>query len=324
MPSDKETVSYELYRQKREGYVAINDGDWIRAYRIFSDLIRKAPGDPDTANFLALSKSKVQSLTFFLNERDYAQGEIIGNPLYSLPAESQNARVVLRFASISLFADAAYAYNAEIIALNQSGAPIGSISAPYCKLCPQSTAAGDRLLVMLRAVDQETQEQYDPAASDDDQNLFENAQIMLALDYDDFRLLSKLRRGMNSLLIGDLFRAAQRFDSFGQVEQVFQAEIIYQLSEPASFLPIAVFVIVLGWRFRSKKKLRYLGIPMLIILPFVFEAVIYFYRSILNTLCIWSVTSMGFTTSIAIFACGTAACFFCALLVLAAQREEAG
>jgi hypothetical protein len=175
---------------------------------------------------------------------------------------------------------------------------------------------------MFRAIAPETQEQYDPAVSGDDQNLFENAQILLAIDYDDFRILSKLRRGMNSLLIGDLFRAAHSFGSFGYVEQVFQAEIIYLLSEPASFLPIAVFVIILGWRFRSKKKLRYLGIPMLIILPFVFEAAIYFYRNILNTLCIWSVTSIGFTKSLVIFACGTVVCFFFALLILAAQTEE--
>jgi hypothetical protein len=277
--------------------------------------------DPDIVNFFNVSKQKAASLTFFVDERNTAFGEIISNAFYSLPTDAQNARVAIRITSLSIFPDVSYGNGVEIIAVDHEGRLVCQISAAYCKIRSQFTDVGRRTVLMLRAIDQERQVQYDPIVSGNDHGLFENAQIMLDIDYNDFRLLSNMRRGRDSLLIDDLFQAEKRFGSYGYIRQVFQAEIIYRIAELASFLPIAIFIIIIGWRFRSKKVSLLLGIPMLVILPFLLESIIYFYRSILNTLTIWSVTSLGFVTSVVLFCIGVAFLFFFALMMLAFQRE---
>jgi hypothetical protein len=324
-PSERESEIYSLYRQKREGYAAIHDSNWLQAYHIFADLITKTSADPDVENFLALSMQKTEGLAFFIDKRDITLGTMVPNPLFSLPTGTQNIRAVIRMTVLSVFSDCAYGRNVELFLFDQEYTLIGTITSPFCRLSPQKTDTGERLLVMMRAISSETNEQFDPAITwfnkdRKTQELFDNMQILFNINYQNFILLTNIRHGMDSLLLTDLFSARKTCGEYGYITQVFQAEIMYRIFSLIVFLPAAVITIVLGWRLRAKKKPFFIGIPMLFVLPFVFQVIIRVYQRVLNTLCIWSVTSLGFTMSAILFALGSVLLFFLSLLLAAFQR----
>ncbi|MDR0376047.1 MAG: hypothetical protein LBH85_10090, partial [Treponema sp.] len=318
-PSKQESETYPLYRQKREGYAAMHDENWIQAYHIFADLITKTPAEPDVANLLAISKQRTESLAFFVDERDVTLGSMALNPLFSLPINAQNIRAVIRMTNLSLFPDSAYSRNAEFLLFDQNHTLIGTITAPFCRLSPQKTGGGtnggEQLLVMTRSINEETNEQFDPTVMwfDKDrerQELFDgafdsNTQMLFDISYQNFILLTNLRNGLESLLLNELFVAGGKFGEYGYIEQAFQAEIIYRIFSLILFLPITVIVIILGWRLRAKEKPFFIGIPMLFILPVVFQVFIQLYQSLLNALCIRSIATLGFTLSMVVFILGT-------------------
>ncbi|MDR1216185.1 MAG: hypothetical protein LBK25_05855 [Treponema sp.] len=316
-PSIQESEAFAFYREKRNGYLAIEDEDWIRAYHIFYRLAVMNPGDPDIANFLALSKEKVPSLAFFLNNNELVLGEIISEAFYSLPM--QDVRVVMRIGYLSVFPDAAYGRDIEIDAIDQENRLLCQMKASYCKVFSQADSERG-LIIMLCAL--EDGEQFNPTIIGTNTELFENAQISLNINYDDFILLSKIQRGLDSFFIGELFRAQEKFGDYGYIPQVFQADIVYRIFGTATFLPIAILVIILGWRFRAKKTPQYIGIPMLFILPFVFNSFVLMYHEVINKTSILSVVGIGFVNSLIVFSGGIIICFFFALMGLAVQKIE--
>jgi hypothetical protein len=59
---------------------------------------------------------------------------------------------------------------------------------------------------------------------------------------------------------------------------------------------------------------------MLFVLPLVFNGLVHFYRYILNTLGIWTVLNLGFSTAMVIFTLGIGILFVISLISLAFQR----
>jgi hypothetical protein len=146
-----------------------------------------------------------------------------------------------------------------------------------------------------------------------------DAQLLLDISYEDFLLLSGIRGGLNNLQMGDLF-AARNLGTGGYVPEVFEAELINRLADPLFFLSLTILVITIGWRYRAKKRPRYFFIPMLFLLPVVFNGLVYLYRNILNTLGVWAVISLGFSVTLIVFSAGLAVLFILSLIILAAQH----
>ena len=63
----------EYYSKKREGYTALNSGDFLKAYYLFLSLSESSPEhaeDPDVIRYLARSKEKLEREYFFIDETD--------------------------------------------------------------------------------------------------------------------------------------------------------------------------------------------------------------------------------------------------------------
>jgi lipopolysaccharide export LptBFGC system permease protein LptF len=147
------------------------------------------------------------------------------------------------------------------------------------------------------------------------------AYLILDLSYDDYLLLSAIRRGPENMTVPDLLAAANKMGNSGYLPQVFQAEMLYRFSDPLFFLPMAILAIVIGWRQRSLKKSLALGIPMLVVLPIVFNGLVFYYRLLLSNLGIVAVVALGFTTAIYLFVIGIVLFFILSLIILAAQHS---
>jgi len=315
-PSEKEVRMHSLYQLKLSGYQAMNNSDWITAYYIFLELLTATPDDPDAKSFLAKCETGLKDETFFIDEMQVSVGEILTGALFSLP--NQNGRAVLRFSNLSTSADFAYGGGLEYMEFDALSRPIISIRAPYAKLLPAPASGKDRIKVITHALDR-----YNKNDSWESEQLFGNNKmpvIVLDVSFEDFLLLSTVRRGLTTLQVDELFTASKKLGALGYVSQIFEAEILNRISSTIFFLPMAVFVIVIGWRYRTKKRPRYFFFLLLPVLPAVFNGVVFLYRNLLNIVGIWLVISLGFAAALTIIITSLAVILFISLIVLAAQH----
>jgi hypothetical protein len=315
----REERLYSLYHLKQSGYEAMVSGDWIRAYYIFRELAEQTPDDPDALNFLATCERETKESAFFIDEIKVSLGEILTGAVFSLPAGA-GGRAVLRIASLSAAPDFAYGTGLEYLSFDAQARPLVRLQAPYAKLLPFTLDGRRQVLVLMRALDRHDRNlRWEPEWSQGGASAA-GAQITLDVSYETFLLLSKIRQGLPNLQIGELFSASKITGESGYVPQVFEAEILNRLGTPLFFLPMSIIAIIIGWRFRAKSRVRYLFIPLLPVLPVVFNGLSRLYQSVLNTLGIWLILTLGFSAALAVFIVVLAASFIISLIALAAQH----
>lgn len=315
-PNQRERRLYDIYNLKLSGYQAMNTGDWILAYYIFRELLEQTPDDPDAVNFLAASERGALETAFFIDEMELSLGEILTGAMFSLP--SQNGRAVARFSSLTASADIAYGMGFEYMAFDANSRPLASVRSRYAKLIPFTVDGAQKVLILTHALNR-----FDKNNFYDGEWLIGGKTpggILLDRSFEDILLLLNVRRGLPSLQIDELYVASGKFDSAGYVYQIFQAEILNRLSSALFFLPMAITVIIIAWRYRPKTKPRYFFILMLPVLPVVFTGFVFLYRSVLNTLGIWLVLSMGFTPALIVLIVVVTLALFISLIALAAQH----
>ncbi|MDR2941040.1 MAG: hypothetical protein LBV17_00415 [Treponema sp.] len=315
-PSVREDRMHSLYQLKLSGYQAMNNSDWIAAFYIFQELLTTTPDDPDVKNFLAACERGLKDYTFFIDEIQVSIGEILTGALFSLP--TQNGRAVLRFSNLSASKDFAYGMGMEYMEFDALFRPYISIKAPYVKLLPVAVGGKNKIIVITHALHRSNKN-----ISWEGEWLLggnKNSVIMLDISFEEFLLLSTVRRGLTTLQVDELFNASKKLGVLGYVSQIFEAEILNRISSTVFFLPMAVFVIVIGWRYRTKKRPRYFFFLLLPVLPVVFNGFVFFYRNLLNTVGIWLVISLGFAAALSIIIVSLAVILFISLITLSAQH----
>ncbi|AEF86560.1 putative membrane protein [Treponema primitia ZAS-2] len=333
-PSAQENRIYALYRLKRDGYEAMVSEEWIRAYYIFRELAEQTPDDPDVAKFLALSEQGTAGVAFFIDEIEAGIGENLTGAVFSLPLvpTAQTAggssrdgtpggRVVLRTNSLSTFRDYSYAIGVELAAFDGNNRPLYEMEAAYAKFIPMSVRGKPRLVILLRTLDRYNENvRWEPVWTGPGYSDLGDAQIALDTTYEHFLRLSKARRRVDSLNMADLMAMSRDFGNYGYIPQVFQMEIIRRISEPVLLLPLTILSIIIGWRFRAKARPKYLGIPMLAIIPLVLNGVVHLARAISRVLELWLLLSLGFSMAITLFIVVSLIFFILTLIFLASQH----
>ena len=300
-PNARETQNYTIYRLKREGYEALIGEEWIRSYYIFLELSDLSPKDPDVIKYFALSEEGVKRAAFFIDEMELSLEHILPTALFSLPYGL--GRIVIRISSLTTAPDTVYGIGIETMAFDTDGKLLWSLEAPYAKIIPLTLDSGPSLAILLRALDRVDKNiRWEPeikvfGQSAPGQNAPGNAEILLSLSWENFLLLSSLRQGLSGLSLPDLRKAAGSLGSFGYLPQVFETELLQRFIQPLFILPLGIFAIAIGWRYRAMKRPRYMAIPMLGILPLVFNGVVHFCNYWLNDFGIWAVLSLGFITA---------------------------
>jgi hypothetical protein len=317
-PNRREERLHAVYRLKQSGYEAMVGGDWIRAFYIFQELAAQTPDDPDALNFLAASERGAGEIAFFIDEIEVSLGEILTGAVFSLPAGARG-RAVLRIASLSAAPDYAYGIGVEYMSFDSQSRPLVHVRAPYAKLLPFTLDGQHRVLILLRALDRHNRDlrwepEWNPGAET------AGGRIILDVSYETFLLLSKIRQGLPNLQMDELFAASAIIGGAGYVPQVFEAEILNRLGAALFFLPTSILAIIIGWRFRAKSRARYLFIPLLPVLPIVFNGMTHLYRTVFNTVGIWLILALGFSGALAIFIVMLAVSFIASLIALAAQH----
>ena len=323
-PTNQQSRAFDNFRLKRDGYEALNGGEWIRAYYIFVEMLVRTPEDPDIHRFFSMSRNGLTTIAFFADEMNLSIGRTQEQALFSFPFE--NGRLVVRFSSFAALSDSAYGTDAELHAFDHNGRQLWIMNSPYAKIMrlavnPRLSSSAPQLTVLLRALDRNNQDQRWEAEI---QNLAgaapENAQLALNISWDDFLLLASVRRGLSTLTPAELIHAANTFSLYGYEPKVFQLELLKRFTEPLFLLPLGILVIVLGWRYRALKRPRYMGILMLGVMPALFNVIVSLFRLIIANLGLWAIISFGFTAAAIAFGAGLVVLLVLFLILLASQH----
>jgi hypothetical protein len=334
-PGIRESKSYDLYHLKRQGYEAMIANEWIEAYYIFMELSGLTPEDPDLAKFLDMSEQGAAGVAFFIDELEGNIGENLTNPVFSIPLApsagtlgsgglsdtSFGGRAVLRPESLLVYPDYSYAIGLELIAFDEDNKPLYETQARYAKFVPTMVQGKNRLVILLRALDRHDEAvRWDPVWEGPGRPDLGDAQIALDATYEQFLRLAKTRGRVDKLFWGDLLAMGRDSGNYGHAPQVFQAEIIRRVCEPLILLPLSILAITIGWRFRALTKPRFLGFPMLAIIPLVFNGATQLIYGLSGVLGLALLLSLGYTLAIGILIGGSLMLFILSLILLAAQH----
>jgi hypothetical protein len=267
-----------------------------------------------------MSEIGVKQVAFFVDEEGIALGRQHSEAVFSLPYQS--GRLVLRISLLTTSFDSAYGKQADMMAFDGEGRRLWSIHAPYIKIMPLSNGPQSSLLVLLRALDRTNQSiRWEPAINSLSQDMSGAVEIALPVSWEDFILLTFLHRGISGLSPVDLKRAAANLEACGYLPQVFEAELLQQFVKPLFLLPLGILTVAVGWRYRALKHPRYMVIPMLGILPLVFNGAVHLSRTWLKDIGFWAVISFGFNVSALFFGIGIVILLILSLIILAAQHN---
>jgi hypothetical protein len=335
-PNDRETRSVRLYRLKNAAYEAMVARDWIRGFYLFKERAALTPKDPDVINFLNECEQGLEETAFFIDEPEMTLGEILSGAVFSVPrrtsAGTPYGRMILQIRSLAASPDFSYGIGVELLVFNGKGELENSLEAQYAKILPKTLGGQKRVLLLLRALDRENESRrWEPVWTGPglpgsigyggDGLDLGDTQVILDIPYEDFLLSTQVRRGVDNFFIGELFAAERTLSAYGYISQVFEAEILGRFAEPLYFLALLILILLIGWRYRAVRQPRYLIIPMLFILPLVFDGVIRIYRAAMNILGIQLILSLSLVPALIVVFAGAVFLFILFLIGLACQHD---
>jgi hypothetical protein len=325
-PLPREEEQYKLYRRKREGYEALVSDDWIRAYYIFNELKAELPQDPDVQKYFTMSEDGLKSVAFFIDEMNLAIGSVQSNTVFSLPSNvySAGGRFSLRIKQLISFEDCAYGRGLELFAFDGNKTELFRMEADLIKIIPVQTGGDWHTMILTHAVDREDSASEQKAKWEvpgvGGASVYPSNQLYLDLVYEDFLLATTAATSTKLFFAGNLFRASAKLKTFGFIPEVFYVEIMRTIYIPILFLPLGIFALIIGWKYRPRRKVPYAIFPMMLVLPFVFETIVLIVKKIFNLISIWTTLAFGFQAS-CLISIGTAVFLFLLMLfLLAAQR----
>lgn len=325
----------ELYRMKRDGYQALENGDYLRAYYLFNGLIEaeNASGenkkDPDLPRFLSVARSGLLETSFFMDETASMSSFEAARRVFFVIRNADGTSDALYLRGITYTRaggnDLAYLRDVEIARFDASHTLRYQISVPYVKMFPYAGSDGSKYPeLILRAVHR-SREGEAVGATVVQGVLPENERNVMVLDmpYDDFSILVAANSGFASMSLGDLLRISDRASRYGFSEALIQREIITRLADPFLILIVSIIVLTLGWKYRLAANVWFKAwwILVLPLLPVILMVLVSLVRY-LSGLWIFVAASLfpGFALVLTLGI--LSALFLAASLYFFAQRSE--
>jgi hypothetical protein len=324
-PSEADVRAHDNYQTKREGYEAMIAEDWIRAYYIFIELRQLTPNDPDLEKFIAKCEEGIRSVAFFADEVAMTSPLLKTDAVFSVPRIEAGGRTVIRTGSISLFGDAAYALNIEILGFDALRRPVYSITAPYAKIIPVTIGGRARSVIYMRVLDRQNKNlRWEPVWEGLHEGARDSgAELVIDMAYENIIIACESEITDTNYRFASLHAAGERLANYGFIPEVFSVLEIRSIAEPLMLLPLSILAVIIGWRYRVKtRRARYVLAPMLVVLPIVFNTLVHLCRHLANLLAIWAVLSLSLPAAIAVSVALTAGLFIIAIISLAYQKEH--
>jgi hypothetical protein len=250
-----------LFAIKRQGYDAIQSGDYLRAYYILLSLqeqeaaLKDSAVDPDVTRFLEIARQGVLKSFFFIDETlNLELFEASRNVFFVIRQDDGRSAAVfvhgLTYTG-SGSTDVAYLRGFEYALFERDGSLSYQISVPYAKMFPYGNGKTTRPQLLLRSVDRnrigKEIEMEVVAGSLPDQD---RSVLLLDMPYEDLNLVFLANRGPSAMNLLDLMRFESKAERYGFSRRVYVSEILNRLADPFLILIVSVYALILGWKYR--------------------------------------------------------------------------
>ncbi len=249
-PDDEESAQATLFRSILDAKENLDRDKVIDAYYQLKELQEQYPTDIDVARYLALATERVADLTLFMDDVQRAL-EMPGTAEFAfINASDESTREVVSIGKLVCTSSGLYAQNIEVMRFTLDGLLEYHLSSDYGKLV-------DGFLV-LTVLDPENPDAivrptvHHPIGGGETEHLPE-----ISPSADELWLLAIASADPAGASITDLVRTARSLPVYGLVTEPIEAEMLFRMSMPFTFLILNILVLGFSWRYRS----RYLARP---------------------------------------------------------------
>ncbi len=252
----------ELYRTKRDGYEALDAGDYLRAYYIFNDLSQaeKESGlrDPDVGRFLTLSRQGLLQQSFFIDETLSVRAfESARDIVFTIKTPGGLTDVVsmrgLTYAKNNN-TDVWYIRDFEMARFDPVYSLVFRLAVPYAKMFPYRLSDEEaQPRILLRSVDRDRREiEVIPQILEGAMSEADSYSVLLEMPYRELNAVIAANRGFDTMTLAELTGFADRADRYGFSSRAVITHMLARFSDPFLVLVISILALTLGWKYRME------------------------------------------------------------------------
>jgi len=313
----KDVEGTELFRQKRDAYLLLSEGDYIQAYYSFLKLAALYPQDRDIRINLERAGQAVQSVSFFLDEAQRIESLPGVDHILFLNSSGADGMEAVSIGRMVQAREGTYFLDVEAVRYDAAGRVAWHFTAPYGKMLGGT--------IVMRCIDRNAPGvQAVPVYSQGSRPPQEAALLRVQPTEDEMRFLSAQQDALANAGPVELWRMRSSLGSFGLSRGALSVELIMKLVMPFAFLILSLFALPFGWAFRARSVNGPSGLAVLLVplVPLVLSVLtllfVYAHRVILG----FVVLAFGFTAAVVAGAALEFLLLVSALIVLAGQSAS--
>jgi len=270
-PADKARA--EFHARKARGYILLQSGDYLGAYRAFTDLNKEKPKDPDIIRYKKESLDRLSETAFFADDyrRAFASESVDTFAVRVVQGEMHHILYASRVAPVGPFL---YFEEFEYLQTTPDG-PVLHIRAPYARIreVPSIKTKGDGAndasrssIVSLRRVERNsprdvTYPQYILGRSSPPGE----AVIEIPMDFEDLSILLDLKDETQRISFLRLISGSKIAEKYGWDPSPYRLETALRISIPVILVVIVLLGTAIGARFRRDEEPS--SLRMIVTLP---------------------------------------------------------
>ncbi|MBO4508171.1 MAG: hypothetical protein J5747_05985 [Spirochaetaceae bacterium] len=269
----------ELYKTKKEAYIALERGDVLKAYYTLLKLNDLYPSDPDVKNYFAATMEKLQKQYFFVDETTDMRDFEAANDVYFAWTKADGTIDIIFIGGISIVEDTGqfvqYFRNFSVTTVSPEGDTIQFFSVPYAKMTAQLVSSlRDSGLIDANWEIKTSNDQYVPfiflEGVDREADNLRNGKInpsiapkykypqeedplpfyLLDIPFGDLTLIRLACGGPENMPFISLLRFASKADQYGFSSEIYSCALAKRCCYPFIILVFMIFFAVVSFNYR--------------------------------------------------------------------------
>ncbi|PKL26033.1 MAG: hypothetical protein CVV47_02570 [Spirochaetae bacterium HGW-Spirochaetae-3] len=260
-PSAEEKAAAAFYKRKLEGYARFQEGDYLEAYRIYSELAADNGADEDVKTYMARSAEGLSTIAFFIEEDERAFSRSDEKPFSITLKEPGGATASVSASRAASSEEAVYFRDLSLVL---DGDPDIRVKAPFARLHGRT--------LVLKAVDRlrpdlvwEPRYTSSGGLGDDP-----GYAITVPFDQEDASMALRLSGAPEDIDLALLATGIDDAERLGMDGKPLRAELAGRAAYPFAVLMLVLIGAGLGIRFKPTEPVgataRYLTAPILVAL----------------------------------------------------------
>jgi len=297
---DKELA--DVYAEKKRGYVAMLEADYVKSYYIFTNLIAKGVTDSDIVFYKDVSENGLLNSTFFIDETETLRSFEFSRDVYFSINNTDGTKDIVYIRGITILENAGqfvqYFRNFSLYKYDHNGNFLKSVFSPYAKMIAMPASSFGNIIekkdikkdgyvpyILLKSIDRYSSEienvpEYTFAENYADKN--EYNYVVLQMPYEDINILRQASKGQDKMSLISLLNFVEKAADYGYPGAVYSCTLAKRLSSPLFLMFCFIFIGLFAWNYRlmpgRKVHFRWIFVfPFINILIFIiYNTLVYF------------------------------------------------